>query len=55
MGFHEIELLEIMKLEISRMLDDVKKVVNNYNQMIKEKNFSQDLWETKNEVEYFKY
>ena len=39
-----------MKLEIQRILDDVKKVVKDYNQMIKEKNFSQDLWETKNQV-----
>lgn len=47
--------MKIMRLEIEKMLDDVRKVVKVFNIMIKEKNFSQDLWETKNEVEYFKF
>lgn len=32
------------------MMEDIRKVVKVYNIMIKEKNFNQDLWETKNEV-----
>lgn len=39
-----------MKQEINRMLEDVRKVVKVFNTMIKEKNFSQDLWETRNEM-----
>lgn len=39
-----------MKQEINRMLEDVRKVVKVFNAMIKEKNFSQDLWETRNEM-----
>ena len=39
-----------MKTEMNRMMEDIRKVVKVYNIMIKEKNFNQDLWETKNEV-----
>ena len=35
---------------MNRMMEDIRKVVKVYNIMIKEKNFNQDLWETKNEV-----
>lgn len=47
---HERELLAVMKTEMSRMMDDIRKIVKVFNVMIKEKNFNQDLWETKNEV-----
>lgn len=50
MHVHEKELIIIMKQEINRMLEDVRKVVKVFNAMIKEKNFSQDLWETRNEM-----
>ena len=43
MDTHEQELLQIMKMETLRMIEDVKKIVKVYNSMIKEKNLSQDL------------
>lgn len=45
---HEKELLAVMKAEMNRMMDDIRKIVKVFNSMIKEKNFNQDLWETKN-------
>lgn len=55
MSVHERELISIMKSEIARMLQDVRDIVGQYNQCIRDKNLSQDLWETRNEMEYFKF
>ena len=44
-----------MKEEIKRIIEDLKTMLKVYNQMVHEKNLSQELWETRNEVEYFKY
>ena len=44
LSVHEQELLKVMRLEVIRVLEDLKKIVKVYNQMIEEKNLSHELW-----------
>lgn len=54
MSVHERELISIMRSEIARMLEDVAALARHYSQCIRDKNLSQDLWETRNEMDYFR-